>query len=92
MGAQGKPVGEQYRLRDRRKVCRGLQGLRWLTGVKHVQELTRGNLTQEISETTSLSYVPVLFENSARSLSSVSRISFKSPLPILPLKALARKG
>lgn len=37
---------ELNRPKDRRKVSCGLRGLRWLTGVKHVQELTRGNLTR----------------------------------------------
>lgn len=34
------------RPKDRSKVSCGLRGLRWLTGVKHMQELTRGNLTR----------------------------------------------
>lgn len=50
-GAPGRRVGEQARSyqKGRWKVHCGWRGLRWLTGVKHVQDLTRGNL--EITET-----------------------------------------
>lgn len=34
------------RPKDRSIVSCGLRGLRWPTGVKHTQELTRGNLTR----------------------------------------------
>lgn len=43
VGSLGQRVGEQahsYRPKDRRKVSCGLRGLRWLAGVKYVQELT----------------------------------------------------
>lgn len=46
VGAQGRQVCEQarrYRYKGRKKVHCGLRGIRWLTGVKHVQDLTGGN-------------------------------------------------
>lgn len=70
VGAQGQQVGEQaqsYQPKYWRKEYRRLRGLRWLTGVNHVQKLTRGNLTQRSPRQRSACVLSLLFENSSES-------------------------